>query len=106
MPVFDATGLLRRQSEALFSVRFVIGIVSLKPEDFAVTLEGKDVGGNSVKNQRSWLITKTHPEKISRASARARMVFTSRSFVGSSNRSTLAPSFQQTGKMHPVPFSP
>src|SRR6266481_2912763 len=43
------------------------------------------------RNQRSWLITTTEPAKLRIASSRARSVSTSRSFVGSSRRSTLAP---------------
>src|SRR2546430_1935310 len=43
------------------------------------------------RNQRSWLITTTHPAKSSTASSSARSVSTSRSFVGSSSRSTLPP---------------
>jgi len=33
------------------------------------------------------------------------MVFTSRSFVGSSSSSTFAPSFSMRGQVHPVPFA-
>src|SRR4029077_3708437 len=43
------------------------------------------------RNQRSWVITTAQPAKSSSASSSARSVSTSRSFVGSSSRSTLPP---------------
>src|SRR5207237_838418 len=43
------------------------------------------------RNHRSWVITTAHPAKSSSASSSARSVSTSRSFVGSSSRSTLPP---------------
>src|SRR4029077_637998 len=43
------------------------------------------------RNQRSWVITTAHPAKSRSASSSARSVSTSRSFVGSSSRSTLPP---------------
>ena len=49
MPVFYAMGLVVSRAETFLSIRLVFGIVSFKPDDFAVALEGKDVGGNSVK---------------------------------------------------------
>jgi len=49
MPVFDAMGLVVCRAETFFPVRLVFGIVSFKPDDFTVTLEGKDVGGNSIQ---------------------------------------------------------
>ena len=49
MPVFDAVGLLRRQSETSIPVRFIIGKISFKPDDFTVPLECKDMGGYSVE---------------------------------------------------------
>src|SRR5581483_6478484 len=44
------------------------------------------------RNQRSWLMTTAQPAKFSSASSSARIVFTSRSFVGSSSSRTFAPS--------------
>ena len=46
-----------------------------------------------------------HPAKFSSASSRARIVFTSRSFVGSSRSRTFAPCFQHLCEMHSVAFS-
>src|SRR5581483_2471901 len=45
------------------------------------------------RNHRSCEITTAHPAKFSNASSKARNVFTSRSFVGSSSSRTFAPSF-------------
>src|SRR6185369_16977098 len=45
------------------------------------------------RNQRSWLMMTAQPAKSSSASSSARRVSTSRSLVGSSSSSTLAPDF-------------
>src|SRR5919108_471532 len=45
------------------------------------------------RNQRSWLMTTAQPAKFSKASSSARIVFTSRSLVGSSSSNTFAPDF-------------
>ena len=53
------------------------------------------------RNQRSWEMTMAQPANCSIASSRARRVLTSRSFVGSSRRRTLAPSFRRDGVSFP-----
>jgi hypothetical protein len=41
-------GLIGRRSEAPLSVGFVVQIVSLEPDHFAITFEGQDVSCNTV----------------------------------------------------------
>ena len=48
MPVFDAMGLIVCSAETFLSIHLILGIVSFKPDDFIIALEGKDVGGNSI----------------------------------------------------------
>ena len=54
------------------------------------------------RNQRSWLMITAQPAKSSSASSSARSVSTSRSLVGSSSSSTLAPDLQHLGEVHAV----
>lgn len=49
MPVFDTMGLVAGCPETFFPVRFIIGKVSLKPDDFTIALKGQDVGGDPVE---------------------------------------------------------
>ena len=57
------------------------------------------------RNQRSCVITTAQPAKSSSASSSARSVSTSRSFVGSSSRSTLPPLFSELRQVHAVPLA-
>ena len=49
MPVFDAVGLVCGGAETGLSVRFILGIISIKPDHFAVTLESEHVGSDTVE---------------------------------------------------------
>ena len=49
MPVFDAMGLVVCCAETFSCPPRTPGIVSCEPDDLTITLEGKDVGGNSVR---------------------------------------------------------
>src|SRR5581483_1928063 len=60
-------------------------VVSLLPSNARMCVATRS------RNQRSWVITTAQPAKSSSASSSARSVSTSRSFVGSSRRSTLPP---------------
>lgn len=93
MPVFDAVGLVFCNAKTFFSIRFIFGIVSFKPEGFAVSLEGKDVGSDPIEEPAVMADRQDTTGEIFQGVFQSRMVFTSRSFVGSSNRSRLAPSF-------------
>jgi len=48
MLVFDAMGLIVCRAETFFPAHLILGIVSLKPDDFTIALEGKEVGCNPV----------------------------------------------------------
>ena len=47
--VADAVRLIRFGTQASPAVGLVIGVIALEPDNLAVTLEGEDVGGNSVE---------------------------------------------------------
>jgi hypothetical protein len=73
-------------------VFLVIREVAFEPFHMAVALEGEHMGGESrSRKKRSWLMITAQPAKSSSASSSARKVSTSRSLVGSSSSSTLAP---------------
>jgi hypothetical protein len=44
VPVLNAMGLVRRRAETSLSVRFILGIISIKPDHFAIALESEHVG--------------------------------------------------------------
>jgi hypothetical protein len=71
---------------------FFIGVVVAdEPADLALALEGQDVGSDAVEEPAVMGDDNGRTGKLSSASSRARRVFTSRSLVGSSSSSTLAP---------------
>lgn len=49
MPVLDAMGLVCGRTQAGLSVGFILGIIPVKPDDLAVTLEGQHVCGDAVE---------------------------------------------------------
>jgi len=49
MSVPDPMGLVGRSAKAGFPVRFIFGIVPVEPDGFALTLKGKDMGSDPVK---------------------------------------------------------
>ena len=85
----DAVGLLGVRAQA-FVVRFVIAEIAGEPLDVTVAFESEHVRRDPV--QKPAIVRNHHePGKFSSASSSARSVSTSRSFVGSSSSSTLAP---------------
>ena len=48
MAVLDPVRLIGGGAEAGLSIRFILGVVSIKPDRSTITLEGKDMGGNTV----------------------------------------------------------
>jgi hypothetical protein len=49
LTVFNPVRLIGSGPETGSPVRFIFRVVSFKPDDTAVTLEGKDMGGNAIQ---------------------------------------------------------
>ena len=49
LPVLDAVRLVGVRAEPRCSVRFVLAVVSVEPDDTAIALEGQDVSRNSIE---------------------------------------------------------
>ena len=69
--------------------------VAFEPFNVRLALECKDMGTDTVKEERSCEMTTAQPQNPSRQSSSARNVSTSKSLVGSSNNKTLPPDFSR-----------
>src|SRR5215813_9856150 len=49
LSVLDPVRCFSRRTEACFSIRFVIGIVTLKPEHFAITFKRENVSRDAIE---------------------------------------------------------
>ena len=49
LAVLDAVRLIRGGAETCFAIDFVVGVVSLKPDDAAFTFKGEDVGRHTIE---------------------------------------------------------
>ncbi len=85
--------LFRCRAQPLLAIRFILGIVTIKPNHFAVAFERENMGRDPIEEPT--IVGDYHGAagEILSASSRARNVFTSRSLVGSSSNKTLAPPF-------------
>ena len=80
-------------TETCFAILFIVRIVTFEPDNFTVAFEGQHVRRNPIEKPT---IVRDHDHaagKILQSLSKARRVFTSRSFVGSSSSKTFAPSF-------------
>src|SRR5688572_1281569 len=97
-PVLDAVWLVRIRPQTLFLVLLVLLIVPFEEHHLAVALEGQDVGGDAVEEPAVVADDDGAAGEVFAPFSRARMVFTSRSLVGSSSRRTLAPIFSMRAR--------
>jgi hypothetical protein len=94
LPVLDPMRLVRRPPQPFLAVFLVIGIVPFEPHNAAVPLKSQDVGCDPIQKPPVMADDdRTAAEIFQGLPPSARRVFTSRSLVGSSNKSTLAPDF-------------
>jgi hypothetical protein len=49
LAVFDPVGLVGGSAEPSFPVGFIIGIIPCKPDYFAISLKGQNMGGDPVE---------------------------------------------------------
>ena len=105
MPVFDAMGLVVCRAETFFSIRLVFGIVSFKPDDFTVSLEGKDVGGNSIQEPAVMADYHDTTGEIFQGVFQCPHGVYVEIVRGLVQQKHIGAFFQHTGKMHPVPLS-
>ena len=89
--VAQPVGLVGIDPQAFPTISLIVGEIALPPTDLGVALEGQYVGGDPVEEPAVVADDDDATAKSSRASSSARRVSTSRSFVGSSRRSTLPP---------------
>src|SRR3989304_1616975 len=106
MPVFDTMGLDVCRAERFFPICLVFGIVSLKPDDFTIALEGKDVGGNPVQKPAVMADYHDTTGEIFQGVFQGSHGVYVEIVCGFVQQKHIGAFFQHTGKMYPVPFSP
>jgi hypothetical protein len=101
-PVFNPVWLIGFNAQSPLTIRFVIGVVALEPDDLRIALKRQNMRGDAI--QEPAVMGNNH-----RATGEGQQGFfqrpqvsTSRSLVGSSSSSTLPPLFKQLGQMNPV----
>ena len=105
MPVFDAVRLVVCRAETFFPVLLVFGIVSFKPDDFTVSLEGKDVGGNPVQKPAVMADHHDTTGEIFQSVLQCTHGVYVEIVCGFVQQKHIGALFQHTGKMDPVPLS-